>query len=208
MRQIVYTLLFFALTLNVKSQSLSSKEGALISTPYHFSVTIPKEWKLLSKQEIEEEKRKLNNTDLLMSSIAYLGDKKNFDDIPKLFVVFYPQSKIGEKGFLQSSKLILSSKVRDFVEKGMNKKFTEWSFKLNENEYNIDTAKRMIMFSSSTEYNDGKKGVVTYCYFLMKTGAAEINFSFQKPVMGNYENVMKKILRSVHIDEAFRLVKD
>lgn len=202
--------LFFiaCLILKAQSQSLSTKEVHLINTAYHFSLTIPGNWGLLSKNEIEQLKNASNNDDLKISALAYLGNKKYFDDLPHLYVLFYPQPKFGELGFAYSSKLILSSYVRGFVEKEMNKKFTDWSFKLNENDYNVDTVKRMVMFSSSTKYNDGHTGTVIYCYFLMTTGAAEIDFSVDKPTIDDYVEILKQVWNSVHIDSEYILKKD
>lgn len=207
MRYLISLILLFEFVNNAKSQ-ITSNEGTLITTPYHFSVTIPKEWNLLSKQEIEELKKTSGNTNLVMPALGYIGDKKHLDDIPHVYVIFYSQPKIVENGFLKSAKLILSNYVQNGVEKEMNKKFPQWSFKMNSNEYYIDTANKLVIFNSSTKYNDKETTVVYYCYFLMKTGAVEIIFSFDKSVAVNYVDVMKKVLSTVKIDSEYILVKD
>ncbi len=202
-------LLLFVFVLRTNGQSLFPTKGILINTPYHFSVTIPtKEWKLLSKQEIEEQKKIANNQNLRISAIAYLGNKNKLDDIPHLYVTYHPQPKIGEKGFEYSSKMILSSYLRDSLEKYMSEKFPEWSFEINNNYYNVDTVRRMVMFSSTTKYDDGDIRLMIYCFFLMETGIAQINFSFAKTEIGDYKDFMKQVIDSVKIDTKYILVKD
>lgn len=180
----------------------------LVKTSYNFSVTLPKNWKLLSNAEIEKLKEQDNNQNLIMPALAYLGDKKDFDNSPHIYVVYYKQSKLAERGFASAAKIILSDKVRGKVVKELNKRYPKWSFSTNKDEYYIDTDRRLLMFTTSTNYKDGISTVVLYCYFLMETGIAEINFSFDKKVINNYTNLINKVLDTVAIESEYRLKKD
>lgn len=189
------------------SLAIQAQSGHIIKTPYNFSVTIPANWGLLSKAEIAKEQQKANQN-LIMPALAYLGNKKYLDDIPHIYVIFYPQPKIAEKGFAKSCKIFLSDTLRSTVQKELSQKYPKWTFNINKNEYYVDTTRRLIMFTSNTKYEDGSTTVVLYCYFLMETGAAEVHFSFNAKIIDNYADVINGILDSVEIDSSYLLKKD
>jgi hypothetical protein len=208
MRLFILQVLGFAVSFNASSQKNILSEDTLIKTDYHFSVTIPKGWQLVSQKEIIEQKSKSGNQALLMPVMAFYGEKKQIEESPHFYVVFYPQPKLAEKGFSNSTKIILSGNIKKMYENEMNKKFPGWSFKINDNEYQIDSANRMLMFSSFTKYSDDNIRVMFYCYFLMETGIAQINFSINKTETVEYTSIISKVLSGVKIEEGFKMVKN
>jgi hypothetical protein len=194
--------IFFGISLLSLS---SSKIDTTLKTKYNFSVIIPERWKLFTPTEIDRFKKENGSAELLITAIGYLGDKSKFENIPHFYVEFYKQDAFNRIGFSNSVNRLLSTYMEKFWLQEMNGKYPDFLFKFNDGRSFVDSAKNMLLFSTSTKYSSNDIRILLHCWFLMKTGAAKIIFSFKADEIEKYHIEIEKILNRVYIDEEYKL---